>query len=61
MPAAVAVLVGIPVALIIGAALIYILGFIVSMVAALFYEPIEYVEEHLPHTTHHHHRPVAAH
>ncbi len=62
MPEVMAVLIGIPVALLILAALVYIGGFIVSMVVAMFYVPIEAIEHHLPHGPHttHHHRPLVA-
>ena len=62
MPEVMAVLIGIPVALLIGAVLVYIGGFIVSMVAALFYVPIEAISHHMPHAPHvpHGHRPVVA-
>lgn len=60
MPEVVAVLFGIPVVLVIGATLVFILGFILSMVVAIFYQPVEYVEHHMPHISHHDHRPLVA-
>lgn len=62
MPEVMAVLIGVPVALLIGAVVLYIGGFIVSMVVAMFYVPIQAIEHHLPHGTHttHHHRPLVA-
>ncbi len=66
MPGALTWTVGIIVALIIGAALVYILGFIVSMIATVFYLLVEGVEHlfrnaHMPHIhMPHRHHPVAA-
>ncbi|NTV00288.1 MAG: hypothetical protein HGA55_04090 [Methanoregulaceae archaeon] len=51
LPEAVTLLFGIFVILVVGAALIYILGFAVSMIVAMFYVPIEAVahaDMHLP-------------
>jgi len=59
MPEALAVLVGIPVALVIVGAVAYILGFIVSMIVTMVYVPIESIEHHQQ-AKHHPHRPVVA-
>ena len=66
MPEALTWIAGIIVALIVGAALVYILGFIASMIASMFYMLVEGFEHlfpkaHMPHIhMPHRHHPVAA-